>query len=196
MMEIGTFSLSNVDTDHLIADPTGIKTVCDLHIVELAQVDNEKKLHIAEIDKGISAVLPGIDSCIGIIIKTDLGKIIASHVGIYDCGVDKGFDANKFDESVYANIESENMRSSIAFITDDLKKMIGKNKISEIMIIGQDAGSEWPHQQLNDLAKELGFSGELIICGRKEGVNTTCSVIIDSAGDISILNREGKRIEI
>lgn len=44
MMEIGTFSLSNVDTDHLIADPTGIKTVCDLHIVELAQVDNEKKL--------------------------------------------------------------------------------------------------------------------------------------------------------
>lgn len=54
--------------------------------------------------------------------KTDLGKIIASHVGIYDCGVDKGFDANKFDESVYANIESENMRSSIALITDDLKK--------------------------------------------------------------------------
>lgn len=46
MMEIGTFSLSNVDTDHLIADLTGIKsikTVCDLHIVELAQVDNEKK---------------------------------------------------------------------------------------------------------------------------------------------------------
>ncbi len=76
MMEIGTFSLSNVDTDHLIADPTGIKTVCDLHIVELAQVDNEKKLHIAEIDKGISAVLPGIDSCIGIIIKTDLGEAV------------------------------------------------------------------------------------------------------------------------
>lgn len=199
MKKLNHMPLFNLNNNNLICNKVAFESFtinCDFYIVELAQVDNAKHMHVADIKMGFSAVLPGIDSCIGIIIKTDSGSTIASHVGIYDCGVDESFDVDKFDDNVYSNPESENMVMSMALIIDDLKNLVGENKISNIMIIGQDAGSEWPYEQLNDFAKLLDFSGELMIFGCKEGVNTACSVVIDRGGCIYILNNDGRVIHI